>query len=151
MNVNHLQRGELFTFHPGATKTKGDNDHRGADVYKTRDRSPHSYVIEKVIGITDLLVFIHRQRLKPRVDGCACLGRGNDSMMSHQSQARDTNIKPGISIVQENKMLQAMTSLWKDVVLGILTREPWTTCCVPHPPVKQTSKNSPLSSRGKCR
>lgn len=105
MSVNHLQRGELFTFHPGATKTKGDNDHRGADVYKTRDRSPHSYVIEKVIGITDLLVFIHRQQLKPRVGLCAW-GRGNDSMTSHQSQARDTNIKPGISIVQGNKMLQ---------------------------------------------
>lgn len=135
---NYLQRGELFTFHPGSTKTKGDNNHRGADVYKTRDRSPHSYVTEKFIGIMDLLIFICRQRLKPRVGGCVCLGVGVMTLwhLIIQSQARDTNIKPGISTVQKNKMLQTMTSLRKEVVFGILTREP-RTCW---PPTPQSSR-----------
>lgn len=89
----------------------------------------------------DLLICIRKQWLKPRVDGCVRLGVGVMTLwhLIH-SQARDTNIKPGISTVQENKMLQTMTSLRKEAVLRILTREPRTTCCVPHPPVKRIAR-----------
>lgn len=98
----------------------------------------------------DLLICIRKQWLKPRVDGCVRLGAGVMTLWHLiQSQARDTNIKPGISTVQENKMLQTMTSLRKEAVLGILTREPRTTCCVPPPPSQAEQQEFSIVLQGK--